>query len=563
MPKYTQAGRPLRIHTPLGDDQVFLLGLEGDEGVSTLFHFKLRLVRQLEGTTTNDQPIPFGDLLGKSVTIEVVSLEATRIINGIVSLLSEGDSHHGFVHYEMEVVPQLWLLQHRVQSRIFQWAKVPDILKQVLQPLDVDLRITGTYPEREYCVQYQESDFQFACRLMEEEGIYYFFEHSNDKHKLIVADADLPGQNSVAYVAHGNAYSGPRIDHWAKTQRLAAPKITVRDYHCLAPDKTKDLESSVTVSDKPKFGKVEHSLQAANTDKLEIIEFPGGYAAQYDAVGVNGGDDKQSDFEKIFQADERTVRLRGEEQAAQALRARGAGNCPQLAPGFKFTLAGHDHADGDYRMLHVRHEAANDFIEELPGHTGAFTYANRFECLPAKLAYRPPRLTHKHQIRGVQTAVVVTDGDNEITVDKHGRVKVKFHWDRRDAADLTCSSWLRVAQLWAGKKWGAYFWPRKGHEVVVAFVDGDPERPLIVGSVYNGVNLPPTAPVSDNAKVAGIRSRIFGGKDEDCNGFALYDAKGEEYTQIYSQMNDVQSARANRFEYVPINHAEFNGRLPF
>lgn len=566
MPRYTQAGRPLRIETPLGNDKLLLVGLEGHEGLSELFHFRLQLVFE---TASDGQAIRFADILGKPVAVEIDYLDAPRTIHGIVSSFGEGDRRVGFIQYEAEVVPRFWLLQHQVRSRVFQWTTVPGILNQVLAPLrpDFELRLSGTYSERDYCVQYQESDYAFACRLMEEEGMYFFFQHSKNKHTLIVTDdrqqsTDLPERATIEMRQDFRAEKEVRVLHWKKTQRIVAPSYTVRDYHCLAADRTADLQANVTVSASATFGTIDHSLQVNGAERLEVCEFPGGYAKHFDDVGLNA-EDKSSDFQGVFQANERYARLRAEGQTAGAFEVSGACNRPHLTPGFKFTLAGHADADGPYLLTRVQHQARDAFIAELMD-VQPFDYGNRFECLPASVQYRPPRRTPRPTIAGVQTAVVMSDG-GEMTIDKHARVKVKFHWDRSDKSDLTRSCWLRVGQIWAGKKWGAFFWPRQGHEVIVAFCDGDPDRPIIVGSVYNNVNVQPTDPVDkeDHYKVSGIVTKIFGVAAEKArNGIAFYDAKDEEFTQIYSEKNDVQSARVNRFEFVPVHSVEFTGRLP-
>jgi hypothetical protein len=282
-------------------------------------------------------------------------------------------------------------------------------------------------------------------------------------------------------------------------------------------------------------GKVTHKLKVGGNDQLEIYDYPGGYAQRFDGVDHHGAARPQ-DLQEIFRDKERTVRLRMEQEEAGSLEVEGASNCSHFLPGHKFTLKRHFDADGQYLLTRVEHEAhlgGNYRSEDAP----EFHYENRFHCMPTALPYRPQRVTPEPVIAGIQTATVVGPPGEEIFCDKYGRIKVQFHWDREGKMDGDSSCWLRVAQVWAGKGWGAFFWPRIGHEVVVVFEEGDPDQPLIIGSVYNAENMPWYA-LPSQKQLAGIKSAsVRGLANQNYNGIVFDDEKGHEHLSIHSERN--------------------------
>ena len=535
MPTYTQAERPLAITTPLGKDVLLLTGFRGHETISQLFNFQVDLL----GEAQSD--IRFERILGQKVTVELRLVnQEKRYFNGLVKRFSQGarnDAH--FVHFRAEVVPRLWLLTKKVRCRIFQHLAVPDILRQVLSGLDVTYELSAIYYPRDYCVQYRESDFDFVSRLMEEEGIYYFFEHSETKHQMVVTDAPkqhplVPGQSSVIYEElSGGEREDVRITAWEKTQELRSGEYTLWD-HCFELPGN-HLEAKQRILDSVAVGKVTHKLNAGGNDQLEIYDYPGGYAQRFDGVDHHGASRPQ-DLQEIFRDKERTVRLRMEQEELGSLEIEGAGNCGQFLPGHKFTLKRHFDADGQYLLTRVEHDAhlGGDYrSEEEP----AFHYENRFRCIPVALPYRPQCVTPEPVIAGSQTATVVGPPGEEIFCDKYGRIKVQFHWDREGKQDADSSCWLRVAQVWAGKGWGAFFWPRIGHEVVVVFEEGDPDQPLIIGSVYNAENMPWFA-LPSQKQLAGFKSAsVRGLANQNYNGIVFDDEKGHEHLAIHSERN--------------------------
>jgi type VI secretion system secreted protein VgrG len=528
---YTQTNRPLQIATPLGRDAVWLVGFEGQESISGPYRFRLSLL------AANNRPVAFDKLLGQKVTVGLALGEGgVRHFSGIISRFAQGARDKFFTAYEAELVPQFWLLTHRVQSRIFQHQTVPEILKEVLRGLDVTYQIQGTFAPRDYCVQYRESDFAFASRLMEEEGIYYFFKHADGRHEMVLANTpqshpDLPGPCDLIYdEVEGGTRPEFRITGWKKEQELRSGKVTLWDHCFELPHK--HLEASRPVLDAVPVGTVKHKLQVGGNDQLEIYDYPGGYAQRFDGIDRGGGE-RPAELQKIYEDNRRTAAIRAQQVAAQALTIRGASTCGQFASGHRFTLTRHFDADGPYVVTAVEHSAhlSGNYRS---GDGVVLAYENRFRCIPLALPYRPPLVTPRPRIDGTQTAVVVgPPGPEQIYTDKYGRVKVKFHWDRSTSKPEESSCWIRVGTPWAGKGYGMIHIPRRGHEVIVAFEEGDPDRPIIVGSVYNAETMPPF-PLPACKKQSGMVSA----SNKPTGGFnqiSINDSHGKEQISIHGQ----------------------------
>jgi type VI secretion system secreted protein VgrG len=451
----------------------------------------------------------------------------------------------------------LWLLTKKVRSRIFQHLTIPDILSAVLTGLDVAYELTATYFPRDYCVQYGESDFDFVSRLMEEEGIYYFFKHSNGNHQMVVTDSPtkhpmVPGQSRVIYEETvGENRTDMRVTGWEKTQTIRAGEFTAWDYCFELPDK--NLEAIEKTIPTVTVGKVSHKLNVGGNDQLEIYQYPGGYAQRFDGINKSGGPQPQ-DLSNIFPDRTRTVRIRMEQEEVQAIDIHGTSDCGHFTAGQEFTLERHFDADDKYLLIRVEHAAhQGDYRSE---QTKQFSYENRFSCIPDGLSYRPQQTIRKPVIAGLQTAVVAGPPGEEIFVDKYGRVKVQFHWDREGKKNADSSCWVRVSQVWAGKSWGAFFWPRIGHEVVVVFEEGDPDKPLIVGSVYNANNMPwYRLPV--NKQLAGFKSAsVRGTAHQNFNGIVFNDEKGAEHLSIHSEHNLSMNSEMNKMVHAGANKGE-------
>ncbi|MBX6316407.1 MAG: type VI secretion system tip protein VgrG, partial [Isosphaeraceae bacterium] len=433
----------------------------------------------------NVTPVPFDRLLGQKVMIRLdLPGQKVRYFSGICCRIGEGGRDATFTSYHMEVVPQVWFLTRRAQSRIFQHLAVPAILKKVFEGFDVVYELRGMYYPRDFCVQYRETDFQFASRLMEEEGIYYFFRHSADGHQMVVADSpqshpELPEPSRVEFErAEVGDQRMDRITAWEKVQELRPGKVTLWDHCFELPHK--HLEAEKVIAESVPVGEVNHRLKIGRNERLELYDYPGGYAQRFDGVDPAGGD-RSSDLQRIFEDNRRTAEIRMQEEALPGLLIAGGSRCRALAAGYKFTLEGHFNADGPYLLTRVEHRAelAGDYRSDMGGE---FHYHNRFTCIPAAVPFRPRRVTPKPVVQGTQTAVVVGPPGEEIFTDKYGRVKVQFHWDREGRSNADSSCWVRVGSIWAGKQWGAIHIPRIGQEVIVAFEEGDPDRPIILNT---------------------------------------------------------------------------------
>jgi type VI secretion system secreted protein VgrG len=485
---YTQDGRRLVVKTPLGKDTLLLSGFSGHEAISQPFFF------QLECVAENAKTIPFDGLLGQKVTAEI-SLPggSKRWVNGVCHRVAQGGRDATFTRYLLDLVPEAFLLSRKTQSRIFQHLSIPDILKKVLKPpLDVSWDIKGTFHPRDYCVQYRESDFAFASRLMEEEGIYYFFKHSDGSHTMVVANtpgshSDLPGKSSLIFDAvAGGTREEDRVNAWEKAQELRSSKVTLWDHCFELPHK--HLEAEAPILGAVAAGKSSHKLKLGANAPLELYDFPGAYAQRFDGINKGGGE-QPAEIQKIFKDNTRTADVRMESEAAASVLVHAASNCRQIVSGHKFALERHFEGDGAWVVYQVGHTASE--AADLRSGEGGFAYQNHFSCFPVALPFRPPRVTPIPTVRGTQTAVVVGPPGAEILTDKYGRVRVQFHWDREGKNDTDSSCWVRVAQPIAGRRWGASFWPRIGQEVIVDFLEGDPDQPIIVGSVYNSDQMPP------------------------------------------------------------------------
>jgi type VI secretion system secreted protein VgrG len=538
---YTQVGRLISVDTPLGKDVLLMQGFSAEESISQLFNFHLEVLAE------NETEVAFDRLLGQRITVLLMAPDhQQRYFSGMCNRISQGVQDRTFTSYRMEVVPQFWLLTRRARSRIFQQMTVPDILKKVLEGLDVKYDIQGTFHPRDYCVQYRETDFNFASRLMEEEGIYYFFTHAAGGHKMVVGNTpqthpDMPIASTIVFDAEdGGNREEDRIHQWEKVQELRSGKYTLWDHCFELPGK--HLEAEQQIQDSVVAGKVTHKLKVGGNDKLELYDYPGAYAQRFDGVDRGGGN-RPGDLQKIFSDNARTVGIRMQQEAVGSLTIHGSSRCRQLVSGHKFILENHFNGDGAYLVTGVSHAARlnGDFRS---GDGMAVDYQNTFTCIPLAVPYRPARVAPKPVVQGTQTAVVVGPDGQEIFTDKYGRVKVQFHWDREGKNNAESSCWVRVAQTVAGKRWGALFIPRIGMEVVTDFIEGDPDQPIIIGSVYNAENMPPNN-LPGAGMINGVKSNSTpGGGGNNC--IMMDDTKGNELYSMNAQYNCKENVGNNR-----------------
>jgi len=518
-----QTGRLLSVEIAgLPKDVLLLTGFFGNEEISSLFSLNLELVSQHPDQVNLDQ------IIGKNATISVKLHDGSeRFFNGFINRFSLGGRELGgderFTHYEAQVVPWLWFLTKNAKCFIHQDRTVPDIIKATFDNLGLrDFRdeLTRSYSKWDYCVQYRENDFQFISRLMEQEGIFYFFEHEKGKHTLVLADSPqahkpCPGQPQATFLAVGGF--GERedtVNTWHVQQELRPGRNSLRDYHFEMP--TKDLDSSEKTL-----------VEVGNNQFLEIYDYPGEYAKKFNKPGERLGD--------VEREGEATTKLRMEADEVPQLVHHGSSTCRAFTAGTRFNLndppAGV--TAGPYLLTSVQHSASQD--SDLVSGTGdaGLSYSNSFSCILHKTVFRPARITPKPTIPGPQTAVVVGPPGEEILVDKYGRVKVQFHWDRAGRNNEQSSCFVRVGQMWAGQKWGSMFTPRIGHEVIVSFLEGDPDQPIITGSVYNAQNMPHYT-LPDFKTLSYIKSDSSKGS-KGFNELRFEDKKDKEQVFIHSQ----------------------------
>ena len=483
------------ITTPF-TDAVTLVLLHGEEGISQAFSFQLEL-------SSANANLDFSEILGKRISI-AFSLPGgqTQNLNGVVTTFSQGaQSENGSTAYFARIEPWFALLRMNIDQRIFQNLSVPDIIEQIFSDLgltDYKNSLTGTYTARDYCVQYGETTFDFISRLMESEGIFYFFTHTASTHTLVLADdasafAALPGIDTIRYSQTGRTWE--TIDVMTEgnvEQNLVPTKVSADDFNFIIP--STDLLSISQGSGPGDFASA-----------LSLYRYPGLFDAK------NAGETSTGTQLNSCQTEQ--------------LQLRGSSMCRAFQSGSKFTLAGHVRATANisYILRSVTHRLDNH----------RDTYSNNFVAFPSTITFRPPEITPRAVIRGSQTAIVVGKSGEEIWTDQYGRVKVKFHWDQSAAQDETSSCWIRVAQGWAGQQWGSLFIPRIGQEVIVSFLDGNPDRPIITGCVYNGQQTTPYS-LPDEQTKSTIKSNSSKG-GSGFNELRFEDKKGSEEIFIQAQ----------------------------
>jgi type VI secretion system secreted protein VgrG len=494
-----------KLTTPLGPNALALASFSAAEGLSELFEFRIEAV----STQAN---LDFASALGLGSTIELNTQDdQKRYFHGLMTEASWAGTQEDLYIYQLVLRPWLWLLSRTSDCRIFAHMTPIDIIKQVFSDRGFsDFRdaTTGSPPTLEYCVQYRETDFNFVCRLMEEYGVYYFFEHADGKHTLVLADAKsshqpAPGLPTVAYNPTNDA--GRRemqyLDTWSLGRRAQSGQFTLEDYGYKKP-------SANLLAQAQGPGGYAH-------DSAEIFDYPYSYV---DTEGNNLID--QGVGEKF-------AKYRLEAVQSRDKRRSSAGAAASLFPGALVTLQ--RHPDGDENIEYLVTSCTHNFGTQSyrSGFGGPLGYVGNYEMTPSDRQFRAPIATRKPEIAGFQSALVVQD--SEIDVDKDGRILVQFYWDRKKKP----SRRVRVAQMWAGKTRGALFTPRVGDEVLVAYEEGDPDRPIVIGSVYNGTNtVPMTLP--DKKVKSGVLTLSSTGR----NGYHMFlfdDTAGSEKVKLRSQ----------------------------
>jgi type VI secretion system secreted protein VgrG len=557
----TQADRLIRVSTPLGKDALFAVGFTGREAISEPFRFTLDL--RAERAT----PVSLDKLVGNAITVEVeIAQKKTRHFHGICWRAEQGESDKSFTTYRLEIVPQFWVLSKTTRSRIFQQLSVPDILKKVLSGggVEAEYKLNGTYNPRDYCVQYRESDFNFCSRLMEEEGIFFFFKHTAGGHTMVVSDnsqshpAIPTGPEKVKYKSpfHQMAEDADVITQLAKAQQLATGKFTTWDHTFEMPHKNQSQEKAVL--NQTNLGKVSHKIKPPT--ETEWYDWPGGYAKRYAGIDKGGGE-QAGELNKIAKPDgERVIAVRAEREAAASVAVFGTSDVRHFTSGHKFTIdtiptdyvATPIRLEGEYVLTEVTHSArVGDTLRSGSNKEDAMSYSNSFVALPKDVTFRPARVTPKPVVPGSQSAQVVGPAGEEIFIDKYGRVKVQFHWDREGKRDADSSCWVRVAWGWAGRHWGMMSVPRIGQEVLVDYLEGDPDKPIIVGSVYN----PNQMPVPHENSQESIKTRSYWKSNSTPGGVGynmirFEDKAGSEQVYVHAQRNMDERVRSDSMERV-------------
>ncbi|UQO35936.1 type VI secretion system tip protein VgrG [Burkholderia cepacia] len=499
--------RVFTLDSTHGDDLKFHT-LDGSDELGRLFEFRIEAL-------ADSHSLSLKDMLGKPVTVRIEQQDmSTRYLNGIVARASlAGRRAERYYGYELIVRPWLWLATRRSDCRIFQNKTVPEIVQEVLSTygFPIESHLAEAYVPRDYCVQYNETDAAFVSRLMEFEGIYFWFRHAEDTHTLMLGDAMsshtvLPGYETIPYIARDRTAIADEehIDGWLPAQEVSVGKHQTTDYDYTKP--RADLSSQ----------KVDP--RGHDHDSFASFEWPGGY--RDDAPGAHYS------------------RVRLEEQQAEHERASADTDVRGAAPGYLFTLAHCPRADQNREYLIVRCQyrfQENAYASDQGAE--AVVHQTMMLVQPSSLPYRSPRNTPRPRTNGPQTATVVGPPGEEIWTDQYGRVKLQFRWDRYGQSNQDSSCWVRVSSPWAGGGFGGVQIPRVGDEVVVDFLNGDPDEPIVTGRVYNGEKMPPWG-LPGSATQSGLLSRSSpGGTTEHANAFRFEDKKGAEQLWMHAERN--------------------------
>jgi type VI secretion system secreted protein VgrG len=516
------ASEHVELTTPLGEELLFHGMLAHDE-LSRPGEFQLDLL-------SKNKDVDRDVVLGGKVGIKVLTQDGSeRFFNGFVTRFSAGGSLGRYARYHAVVKPWLWFLTRTADCRIFQDKSVKQIVEEVFADhaavADFVFELTETYSPLKYCVQYRETDFNFVSRLLEDEGIYYYFRQTEGHHTLVMTDSmdkhnPTPGYEKLQYIAPqvlvrpGTEY----ISSW-EVSREVQPGVYVHDdYDFERP--SVDLLTSKTLP------------RAYKPSDGEVYDYPGFYLQKPDG--------------------ERCAHVRIDEYGARFETAQAATNYRGVLVGARFTLEGHPIAklNGDYLVVGATQTLESSQYESGDSAGTGSGFRCSFTALSVSQQFRPPRGTPKPFVQGPQTAVVVGPEGDEIYTDNYGRVKVQFHWDRKGKKNENSSCWIRVATPWAGKNWGVVHIPRIGQEVIVDFLEGDPDQPIVIGSVYNAEQMPPYA-LPGNKTQSGIVSRSSsGGSPETFNELMFEDKKGSELVYLRAEKDYTNAVENDEVRWV-------------
>lgn len=505
---YTQEKRFLQLTTPLGPNVLLIDSFTVSERLSDNFEIEIRALA--DTSKTIDPSKLLGEVVTVSVSLDPLSPKA-RYFSGIVREVQVGTESDRFRGYRLNVVPKFWLLTQAQNFRIFEKVAVPDILKKVLSSYGINptIRLVKTYTKWDMCTQYRETDFAFLSRLMEHEGIFYFFEHGDGKHTLVLGDSPqafqvCPQQGSYNYAPEIGPGDADWIGDWGSAHQLRTGAYRLWDWH---------LENAT------RFEAASQTKTAvANNTSFKVSDFPGLFTQQFNAVQSVGSAPGEG---------AKLAKIRMEEVETENPLFRAGGSLRALSSGQRFTVNGTS-VNGEYVVTSVEHSGLQHPPYVFGDSETPLTYATSLTCIKHGTEFRSPRIHRKPLMHGPQTALV-TDRP-----DKYGRVRVKYHWGE----ETMPSAWVRVVQKWAGPKYGAIFIPRPGHEVVIEFIDGDPDQPIITGCLYNAQNMPPYT-LPDNFTQSGVKTRSLTSKAdggaEDFNELRFEDKQGSEDVYFHAQ----------------------------
>ncbi|MFT4960893.1 MAG: type VI secretion system secreted protein VgrG [Paracoccaceae bacterium] len=480
---------------------------------------------------SKNKAIRLAEILGRAMSVHIkTAADGERKFSGTVVSVECLGLHAGYGHYAAEVRPWFWMLTRTQDCRVFQEMRAVEIIEQIFSETgftDFTNRLSETAGKRTYCVQYRESDYDFICRLMEEEGIYYYFDNKlnqNAVEKLTLCDgvsghSPVPENASLEYHARNknDRRRGDHIAEWAPEETLTRGKVTLNDFDFLSP------AADLKVSESIKKG-------THNRKELEVYDTPGHYRKD---TGLGT----------------KRARVKMEAEAVRHQHWRGAGSVRTLGAGYTFTLTDHPdkNANIEYLVTDAAHyfQVSTDFDEgdlrrdlevqnmEFPENMETDAYACTFGAIPKQEQFRAPLITPWPEIPGLHTAIVVGEAGEEITTDEYGRIKVQFHWDREGKKDENASCWIRVVTPWSGKGWGIIAVPRIGQEVVIQFEEGDPDRPICTGMLYNKDTMPPYE-LPANKTQSGVKTNSSKGGG-GYNELMLEDKTGAEMMRFQAQ----------------------------
>ncbi len=538
----------MSITTTLGGDKLLVLRMDGKEQLGQLPEWNVDLVGNVSLLGVRET-INLHKLLGTRANVSIEH-GAKRNFNGYITEAQRGERHGRFESFRITMRPWLWFATKTRNSKVFQNKSIKDIVSAVLTPYSADfewrLQDTGATKPLEYCVQYNESDFEFVSRLLEEAGIYYFFEHTSTTHTLVLIDAmskhtAKTGTKAIKWANKLEA-GKPGVIDWSLAEEVHSVKAVVRDYDYLATATAIEQSQSA-------------GMMAATEKRgpAEVYEYPA--RAVLNQV--------KPESQPATTAMNRIAKLRLEELQSLQKVFTGTTNANDFEVGATFDLedALTPADDDSYLVVSMNfsaefadHEAIADLKAVHHRRDGVLV---NFMCIPKDgNPFRPQRRTPRPIMYGPQTAIVVGKSGTEVDCDKHGRIKVQFHWDRVGTKNENSSCYVRLSQPWAGKNMGLWMIPRVGHEVVVSFLGGDPDRPLITGSVHNDVNTP-AYPLPANADISGWRTHSTkGGAADARHELRFDDKKGTEYVWLQSQKNFHRHVKEDAFDWIEKNETK-------